>query len=254
MSKKKKKPAPVAAQAELGVDDQNGSETASAEGTRPEDASNERPETAGGASEFYTEIGPAVPREEHGHEFHEFYEEIGHKAKDKETTTMKTDNMNVNGKDILDLLNPARRAEILQEALGGVVEELYRSNPDATVDDFFGALEQHEYGEALGQLSLRAIFALRTETPAAPVSRDDGPRTRRARTNSSVIEEASKALIEHLHAVPSAPRVEEIYSALNLEPAVVKRALAKLKEAGKVVTVGQRRSTTYRLAEGVAAA
>lgn len=253
MSKKKKKSA--APQAELAVDEVGATENDSTESSA-EDASAQGTETAVSEGEFYTEIGPAVrgsqsPREERGHEF---YEEIGHTAKHKETTTMKTDTTNVNGKDILDLLNPARRAEILQEALGGVVEELYRSNPDATVDDFFGALGQHEYGEELGQLSLRAIFALRTEIPAAPVSRDDGPRTRRSRTDASTLEAASKALIEHLHVVPSAPRVEEIYGAVGFDPHIVKRALVKLKEAGKVVAIGQRRSTTYRLAEGVAAA
>jgi hypothetical protein len=77
---------------------------------------------------------------------------------------MKKDDAQV---DLLSLLSPGRRQEILAEALHGQVGVLLSKHPNATLGEFVESLTQHEYWDHLKEIRAASVIAPRErEAPA----------------------------------------------------------------------------------------
>ncbi|HEX2571858.1 MAG TPA: hypothetical protein VH877_20115 [Polyangia bacterium] len=146
--------------------------------------------------------------------------------------------------NILDLLPPGRRQEILAEALFGQIAELYRSNPDATVGELVDVLNQHDFWDSIKDMKFASIFTLKGhERPAQP-----GQPGQRRRRSGRLADDLIQRVYQFIQTHPGM-RVEQIRDKMPEEnDRDLKRAIAQLREEGKVLKQGERRSTTYSAA------
>lgn len=143
--------------------------------------------------------------------------------------------------NILDLLPPERRQEILAEALYGQMAELYRSNPDATVGDLIGALTEHDFWDSIKDMKFASIFMLKSHEKPAQASQPGQRRRRSGRLADDLIQRVYQFIQTH-----PGMRVEQIRDNMPSEnDHDLKRAISHLREEGKVLKQGERRSTTY---------
>lgn len=146
--------------------------------------------------------------------------------------------------NILDLLPPGRRQEILAEALYGQMAELYRSNPDATVGELIGALTQHDFWDSIKDMKFASIFTLKTHEKPGQTSQPTQRRRRSGRLADDLIQRVYQFIQTH-----PGMRVEQIRDNMPEEnDRDLKRAISQLRDEGKVLKQGERRSTTYSAA------
>jgi hypothetical protein len=146
--------------------------------------------------------------------------------------------------NILDLLPPQRRQEILAEALSGQIADLYRSSPDATVGELIDILTQHDFWESIKDMKFASLFTLKSQEK--PVQA--GQPTQRRRRSGKLADDLIQRVYQFIQTHPGL-RVEQIRANLPEEnDQEIKRAIFQLREDGKVQKQGERRSTTYSVA------
>jgi hypothetical protein len=163
--------------------------------------------------------------------------------------------------DILSLLSAARRAEIIAEALSGVVHELLATSADKTVGAFVDELQQHPHWEALKQLPAALVlggaagFAASPKGPApkspstapkASPPKADGPKLHPVK-NKAKTKNSGNAETLVLEAVKAGNdlRSVDIVRLTKLAPNVVGKMLANLRNKKLVKGEGYGKGTTY---------
>lgn len=148
-----------------------------------------------------------------------------------------------NDGDILSLLSPARRREVLDEALGERVRAILGRHQGADFGRLVVALQRDPRWDLLRTVSVASVLragggAGRPRAAAAA----DGPkrRGRRGRLDQGTIDQILKFVEKH-----PGLRSEQIQGQLDVDRKLVKAGLAKLRETKRVRTSGHKRATTY---------
>ena len=160
--------------------------------------------------------------------------------------------------DILSLLSPERRAEILNEVLGTEVRSLVDRLQGSTFGGLVAALTGHAHWGLIRGVAVASLF--RASATAAPAAAPSAPapvvakpvrEPRAAKAPKRTGGRPSKitdALLDQIHAFVKANpglRSEEIQKRLGGDKEQIKASLAKLKSQNRVVTGGAKRGTTY---------
>ena len=153
--------------------------------------------------------------------------------------------------ELLEFLPAGRRQEILNEAVGSKVREIFKRNHQNTLGGLVAALTGDSYWAVLQSVSVSVVLQpsgsdhVARSTGSKALSAAPGkvgrPRGRRSKLNDSAVSEI-------LATVEKNPglRSEQLQKLLvHLGPKLVKQGLAKLRAAKRVKTSGQRRATTY---------
>ena len=169
-------------------------------------------------------------------------------ARSKKTQTQ------LGGAELLQFLPPGRRQEILNEAVGSKVRDIFQRNHQNTLGGLVAALTGDAHWSVLQNVSVSVVLqpaagrgaGQRDRQKSASSSGKVGrPRGRRSKLNEST-------LAEILAAVEKNPglRSEQLQKKLeHLGPKLVKQGLAKLRSDKRVKTSGERRATTYAAAK-----
>lgn len=148
------------------------------------------------------------------------------------------------GNDILALLSPERRKQVLDEVAGARLRGLFEQYQGSSWGELVAALRSDERWDLMRQVPLAQV--IRPTGGGAPARAPASPRPaakrggRRRGIDQSVID----SILKFVQRTPGL-RSEEIQSRMNMDKKVVKRALAKLREKKLVKTSGHKRSTTY---------
>lgn len=154
--------------------------------------------------------------------------------------------------DLLSFLDEGRRREILNEAVGSRVREIFKRNHQNTLGALVAALTGDSHWAVLQNVSVSVVLqpadrgasSGRSSSPASAKTNKVGrPRGRRSKLNDSTLDEIVAAVEKH-----PGLRSEQLQKELShLGPKLVKQGLAKLRADKRVKTSGQRRSTTYNV-------
>jgi hypothetical protein len=142
-----------------------------------------------------------------------------------------------NQMNLLELLPPERRQEIIAEALESHIQELVLSNANSTLGDFIKTVVQHDYWDQLKDLRVGQILSPR----GREAERGGGGRERSARITPADVQKV-KGYIEK-NPGQSAGQIQK--GLTNIDGSIVSRALAKLRAEKQVKTQGEKRSMTY---------
>ena len=132
--------------------------------------------------------------------------------------------------DVLELLSPERRQEILVEAMGARVRGMLLRGRGATLGNLVEGLRKDPHWSMLQALPVGDVLGDNVIRP-------------RARLTEDVLER----IVEVVKTSPGL-RSEQIQAELDLPRPLVKAGLSKLRVTKRVKTTGHRRSTTYRSA------
>ncbi len=154
------------------------------------------------------------------------------------------------GAELLEFLPAARRQEILDEAVGSKVREIFKKNHQNTLGALVSALTGDSFWPVLQSVSVSVVLQpadrsgggsggrAAASSSKAKVGR---PRGRRSKLNDSALDEIVAAVEKQ-----PGQRSEQLQKHLaHLGPKLVKQGLAKLRADKRVRTSGQRRATTY---------
>ena len=176
--------------------------------------------------------------------------------------------------DILSLLSPERRAELMAEILGAEVRALLERHMASTFGGLVDGLRAHPAWNHLRDFPLSAVFqvgptAAAPPSPAPPAApakppvaakprrralkkakaaRGAGPARRRSPRKGDQPSPVSDAYLDEILAFVKANgglRKEEIQKRTGGEGRQVGAALAALKDQKRVTTTGKARGTTY---------
>ncbi len=153
--------------------------------------------------------------------------------------------------DLLSLLSPERQREILEEVIGVHVRSLFEAHQGGTLGELVDALKGHQHWEKIRQINVSSVMrqtgpAPRAATVARTAAKVSPPKGRGGRP-SKLDESTLDSLVDFISKHPNI-RSEEIQKQVEIDKAVVKAGLAKLREAGRVRTAGAKRATTYSVA------
>lgn len=159
------------------------------------------------------------------------------------------------GAELLQFLPPGRRQEILNEAVGSKVRDIFQRNHQNTLGGLVAALTGDAHWSVLQNVSVSVVLqpaaagrgggSTTRQKTAVSSGKVGRPRGRRSKLNEST-------LAEILTAVEKNPnlRSEQLQKKLeHLGPKLVKQGLAKLRSDKRVKTSGERRATTYTAAK-----
>ena len=156
--------------------------------------------------------------------------------------------------DLLSFLDEGRRREILNEAVGSRVREIFKRNHQNTLGALVAALTGDSHWAVLQNVSVSVVLqpadrgssggrASSGASASAKANKVGRPRGRRSKLNDSTLDEIVAAVEKH-----PGLRSEQLQKELShLGPKLVKQGLAKLRADKRVKTSGQRRSTTYNV-------
>jgi Mn-dependent DtxR family transcriptional regulator len=140
--------------------------------------------------------------------------------------------------DILSLLSPARRREVLDEALGERVRAILGRHQRSDFGRLVTALQRDARWDLLRTVSVASV--LRAGGGGRVANGAVKRRGRRGSLDQGTLDQILKFVEKH-----PGLRSEQIQGELDVDRKLVKAGLAKLRETKKVRTSGHKRATTY---------